>query len=166
MKLIVLAAITIVGLCLTATATARQKLYVLSSKGQDMAVIDVATNQIIGHVEVGDRPHGIAAPRSQDILYISTEHDNGLTVVDPRTDTVLKKYSIFGGRPNEIDITSDGRFIYLPILKDGLYQVFDTVEEKIVAELPTDGLPHNALFLQMTGLRTCHLWTGVINPHW
>jgi YVTN family beta-propeller protein len=145
MRLLYLAAMTLISLSLAAQATARQKLYVLSSEGQDMVVIDVATNQVIAHVEVGDRPHGIAAPQSQDILYVSTEHDDGLTVVDPRTDTVVKKYSIFGRRPNEIDITSDGRFIYLPILKDGVYQVFDTLEEKIVAEFPTDGLPHNAV---------------------
>jgi YVTN family beta-propeller protein len=144
-KFLYLAVVALLGLSLTSMATAGQKLYVLSSEGQDMAVIEVASNRILAHVEVGDRPHGIAAPRSQDILYVSTEHDNGLTVVDPRTDTVVKKYSVFGGRPNEIDITSDGRFIYLPILKDGVYQVFDTVAEKIVAEFPTDGLPHNAV---------------------
>jgi YVTN family beta-propeller protein len=140
-----IAVITFSLLCLSTSAMAKQKLYVLSSEGQDITVIDVATNKIIGNVEVGDRPHGIAAPRSQDLLYISTEHDNGLTVIDTRTDTVLKKYPIFGNRPNEIDITSDGRFIYAPILKDGVYQVFDTVAEKIVAEFPTDGLPHNAV---------------------
>lgn len=144
-KLKCLAAISLMSLSLAATAIAEQKLYVLSSEGQDMVVIDVATNRIVGNVEVGDRPHGIAAPRSQDILYVSTEHDNGLTVVDPLTDTVIKKYAVFGGRPNEIDITSDGRFVYLPILKDGVYQVFDTVKEEIVAQFPTDGLPHNAV---------------------
>ena len=137
-------AIALISLGITTTAMAKQKLYVLSSEGQDITVIDVATNKIIGSVEVGDRPHGIAAPRAQDVLYIATEHDNGLTVVDPRTDTVTKKYSV-GRRPNEIDVTSDGRFIYFPILKDGVYQVFDTLEEKIIAEFPTDGLPHNAV---------------------
>ena len=137
-------AIALISLGITTTAMAKQKLYVLSSAGQDITVIDVATNKIIGSVEVGDRPHGIAAPRSQDVHYIATEHDNGLTVVDPRTDTVTKKYSV-GRRPNEIDVTSDGRFIYFPILKDGVYQVFDTLEEKIIAEFPTDGLPHNAV---------------------
>jgi len=140
-----IAVITFILLGLSMSAIAKQKLYVLSSEGQDITVIDVATNEIIGNIEVGDRPHGIAAPSSQDVLYISTEHDNGLTVIDTRTDTVTKKYPIFGNRPNEIDITSDGRFIYAPILKDGVYQVFDTVDEKIIAEFPTDGLPHNAV---------------------
>lgn len=123
----------------------RQKLYVLSSNGNDVTVIDVASNSIIGSIEVGDRPHGIAAPRSQDVLYIATEFDNGLTVIDPVKDEVIKKYNIFGNRPNEIDVTSDGRFVYLPIMGHGVYEVFDTVQEKIVARIATDGLPHNVV---------------------
>jgi|TARA_Y100000310_G_scaffold270358_2_gene284137 YVTN family beta-propeller protein len=128
-----------------AAGETRQKLYVLSSAGNDVTVIDVATNAIIGSIEVGDRPHGIAAPRSQDVLYIATEFDNGLTVIDPVKDEVIKKYKIFGNRPNEIDVTSDGRFVYLPILGHGVYEVFDTLEEKIVARIATNGFPHNVV---------------------
>ena len=52
-----------------AAENGRQKLYVLSSAGNDITVVDVATNEIIGSIEVGDRPHGIAAPASQDVLH-------------------------------------------------------------------------------------------------
>ena len=104
----------------------RQKLYVLSSNADDMTVIDVATNQIIGSVKVGPLPHGIAAPRSVN-------------------DEVVKQYHMFGKRPNEIDVTADGRYVYVPALGDGVYEVFDTVKEKIVARIPTDGLPHNVV---------------------
>ena len=126
-------------------AGSHQKLYVLSSAGNDVTVIDVATNQIIGAIEVGDRPHGIAAPRSQDVLYVTTEFDNGLVVIDPATDVVVKKHKIFGSRPNEIDVTSDGRFVYLPILGHGVYEVFDTASEEIVARIATNGFPHNVV---------------------
>jgi len=128
-----------------AAANGRQKLYVLSSAGNDITVVDVATNEIIGSIEVGDRPHGIAAPASQEVLYIATEFDSGLTVVDPVHDVVVKKYNVFGERPNEIDVTSDGRFIYFPLFAAGVYEVFDTVKEEIVARIPTDGTPHNAV---------------------
>jgi len=104
-----------------AAANGRQKLYVLSSAGNDITVVDVATNEIIGSIEVGDRPHGIAAPASQDVLYIATEFDNGLVVVDPVNDVVVKRYNVFGDRPNEIDVTSDGRFIYFPLFAAGVY---------------------------------------------
>ncbi len=123
----------------------RQKLYILSSAGNDVTVVDVASNKIIGSIEVGDRPHGLASPASQDVLYVATEFDNGLVVVDPLRDVVIKRYNVFSARPNEIDVTSDGRFVYMPAHGAGVYEVFDTRAEKVVARIPTDGLPHNAV---------------------
>ncbi len=58
-----------------AAQQAHQKLYVLNENADDMTVIDVATNRIIGSVKVGPRPHGIAAPTSQDVLYVTTMGD-------------------------------------------------------------------------------------------
>lgn len=128
-----------------AVADTRQKLYILSSMGDDVTVVDTKTHQIIGSIQVGDRPHGIAAPRSQQVLYVSTEFDNGLAVIDPVKDELVGKYNIFGNRPNEIDVTGDGRFVYLPILGHGVYEVFDTVEERIVDRVATNGFPHNVV---------------------
>lgn len=129
-----------------ATAESRQKLYVLHSMGHELTIIDVATQNIIGTLDVGKLPHGIASPDSQKVLYVSIEGEDGMVVVDTQQDKVIKKYDVFGRRPNEIDVTSDGRIVYLPILGDGIYQVFDTEKGEIIAEIPTDGFPHNALF--------------------
>ena len=46
----------------------RQKLYITNSAGNDVTIADVATNKVIGRIEVGAKPHGIAAPASQDLL--------------------------------------------------------------------------------------------------
>ncbi len=124
---------------------ARQKLYILSSHSDDMTVVDVKTNEILKRIKVGLEPHGIAAPASQRLLYVATEGDRGLTLVDTVKDEVVKKYNIFGERPNEIEITSDGRFLYLPARGTGFYEVFDTEQEKIIARIPVDGGPHNAV---------------------
>lgn len=127
------------------SADVQQKLYVLSSLGSDVTVIDVASNKVIGTIEVGDRPHGIAAPRAQDRLFVAVEYDNALVVIDPVHDKVIKTYNFFGNRPNEIDVTADGRFVYLPILGHGVYEVFDTEREAIVARIATNGFPHNVV---------------------
>lgn len=129
----------------------RQKLYVLISNTDEMVVVDVATDQVLKTIKVGALPHGIAAPASQDVLYVSWEGDrrtgpgNGLTVVDPVRDEVIRTYNIFGPQLNEIDITSDGRFIYLPSRLDGVYEVFDTVQEKVIQKIPVDGWAHNVV---------------------
>jgi len=145
-RLLVTVALTLATAAAAAAAeTTHTKLYILSSAGNDMTVVDVATHEILGTVEVGDRPHGIAAPASDDLLYVSAEFENTLTVVDPLTDTVTKRYPMFGNRPNEIDVTSDGRIVYLPILGHGVYEVFDTRQEHIVERIATNGLPHNVV---------------------
>lgn len=123
----------------------RQKLYILSSKGDDVTVVDVATNQILKTITVGHEPHGVAAPKSEKLLYVATEGDKGMAVIDPARDEVIEKFNFFGRRPNEIEITSDGRFIYLPALADGVYEVFDTQKKQIIARIPTDGYPHNVV---------------------
>ena len=126
-------------------ATAEQRLYILNSLSNDMAVVDVASNEIIANVEVGPQPHGIASPASQDVLYVSTEGDGALVVVDLKTNEVTARYPVLATRPNEIEVTSDGRLIYAPINADGEYRVFDTKLEKIVATIPTPGGPHNVV---------------------
>ena len=123
----------------------RQKLYILSSNSDDVTVVDVATSKILGAVKVGKLPHGIATPKSQQPLYVATEGDDGLAVVDPVKDVLIKKYDFFGTRPNEIETTSDGRFVYVPAMGDGAYEVFDTKKESIITRIPTDGTPHNTV---------------------
>jgi YVTN family beta-propeller protein len=129
-------------LVLGGAAGAKQKLYVLSSAGDSVNVIDVATDRILTSIQVGKRPHGIAAPASQDVLWVTAEEEDQLVLVDLRKEAVVARYPV-GHRPNEIDVSADGRYVYVPVLRDGKYEVFDTVERKIVARISTDGFPHN-----------------------
>jgi len=127
------------------SSSVHEKLYVLHSLGEHVTVVDVASNTVIGQIQVGNLPHGLASPASQRLLYVSNEGDNSLSVIDTRTDQVIKVYEGLGRRPNEIDITSDGRLVYLPALQDGVYEVFDTELEKVITRHATDGFPHNAV---------------------
>jgi len=122
-----------------------QKLYVLNSGGGDITVIDVATNKILRTIRVGTLPHGVATTKAHDVLYISVERENALTIVDPVKDKVMKRYEFFGKRPNEIEVTSDGRFVYMPAFSDGKYEVFDTNNEEIIQRISVDGNPHNVV---------------------
>jgi YVTN family beta-propeller protein len=129
-------------------AKVHQKLYVTNSAGDDVSIVDPATNKPIGRIEVGPHPHGIAVPAAQDVVYVTIE-GNGkdkpgeLLWIDPRTDKVTKRLPI-GPEPNQLAVTPNGKFAYVPV-NDGHYEVIDLAAGKIVERIQTGGRPHNTL---------------------
>ncbi len=127
------------------TANVRQKLYVTNSAGDDVTVIDVATNKPIGRIEVGLHPHGIAVPASQDMVYVTIEGTTPgqLLWIDPFTDKIVKRMPI-GPAPNQLAVTPDGKFGYIPC-RDGYYEVVDLAKAEIIERIFTGGRPHNTV---------------------
>src|SRR5262245_57566098 len=77
----------------TPAVKVRQKLYVTNSAGDDITVIDVATNKPIGRIEVGPNPHGIAVPAAQNVILVTIEgrKPGELVWIDPRTDKITRR---------------------------------------------------------------------------
>jgi YVTN family beta-propeller protein len=127
-------------------AKVHQKLYVTNSAGDDITVIDVGTNKPIGRIEVGPNPHGIAVPASQDVIYVTIEghgpnRPGELLWIDPFSDRVTKRMPV-GPEPNELAVTPDGKFAYVPT-SNGYYEVIDLAKAKIIDRIFTGGRPHN-----------------------
>ncbi|HUY90770.1 MAG TPA: beta-propeller fold lactonase family protein [Pirellulales bacterium] len=124
-----------------------QKLYVANSAGNDIHVIDTATNRVIKRVEVGPQPHGLAATARGDQLFITIENTGGkageLLWFDPATDTVTRRMTV-GPRPNELACTPDGRLAYIPC-DDASWWVVDLERAEVVTKIATGGRPHNTL---------------------
>jgi YVTN family beta-propeller protein len=123
----------------------RQKLYVTNSAGDDVTIIDVATNEPIGRIEVGLHPHGIAVPASQNVVYVTIEgtKPGELVTIDPFTDKIVKRMPI-GPAPNQLAVTPDGRFAYIPA-SDGYWEVVDLAKHQIIKRIFTGGRPHNTV---------------------
>jgi YVTN family beta-propeller protein len=126
-------------------AKVKQKLYVTNSDGDDITVIDTATNKVIGRIEVGLHPHGIAVPAAQDFILVTIEgtKPGQLVWIDPVTDKVTQKMDI-GPAPNQLAVTPDGKTAYVPC-SDGNWQVIDVPNKKIVESIYVGGRPHNTL---------------------
>jgi YVTN family beta-propeller protein len=126
-------------------AKGRQKLYVTNSAGNDVTVIDVATNKVLGQIEVGPHPHGIAVPSSEDVMYVTIEGSKPgrLVTIDAHTDKVVRSMDV-GPAPNQLAVTPDGKFAYVPC-SDGYWDVVDLKEQKVLKRISTGGRPHNTL---------------------
>lgn len=142
--LALLVAISIAG---PAEAAQRGKLYVANSAGNDIHVIDTASNRVMRRIEVGPQPHGLVATERGDRLYLTIENTAGdvgeLVWFDPVSDTVTRRLQV-GPRPNQLACTPDGKLAYIPC-DDASWWVVDTVQSKILSRIATGGRPHNTL---------------------
>jgi YVTN family beta-propeller protein len=129
----------------TPATKVHQKLYVTNSAGDDVTVIDTATNKPISRIEVGPHPHGIAVPAAQNFLLVTIEgrKPGELVWIDPRTDKITRRMEV-GPAPNQLAITPDGKIAYVPC-SDGYWDVVDVVKGKVLKRVFTGGRPHNTL---------------------
>ena len=106
--------------------------------GNLMRVIDLEQRQIVGTVEFGKpvRPHcAVFGPRN-GLLYVTTELDNSVTVVDPQALKVLG--TIPTGQPEShmLAITRDGRRGYVSNVGPGTVSVLDLEAKKLLTIIP------------------------------
>jgi DNA-binding beta-propeller fold protein YncE len=128
------------------TAQTHEKLYVNSGEADtnNLTIFDVKTMTIIKKMTTGKHPHGVASPKTQDVLYIASETEGTVTKLDTVKDEIIETYGGWGTEPQESDITPDGRFLYQPSYA-GYWNVFDTQKKEIVSYIHTLGIGHNTL---------------------
>jgi DNA-binding beta-propeller fold protein YncE len=53
----------------------------ITQKAPKFTIIDPVNLKVVGGIKVGKNPHGLAASRASDRLYVSVESDNSLLAV-------------------------------------------------------------------------------------
>ena len=116
-----------------------------NSAGDNVHLIDPATNKVVGVIEGIEVNHGATVAPDGSRLYISNEADNTLDFVDAKTLKVTKKVKL-SGHPNNLAVSRDGRRVYIGIREPepGGVDVVDTASFTMVKTLPTQGAIHNA----------------------
>jgi YVTN family beta-propeller protein len=99
------------------SATAQQsKLRIVqtNSAGDNVHIIDAATNKVVGEIKGIEAPHGVTVAPDGSRIYISEQATNTVTVVDGKTLQVTTQIPL-SGNPNLIDLAPDGRRLYVAI---------------------------------------------------
>jgi len=114
-----------------------------NSAGDNVHIIDPATNKVVGEIVGIEVGHGAAAAPDGSRLYVSNEADSTLDVVDARTLRVMSKVELTG-HPNNISISRDGRRVYVAIREgSGVVDVVDTPSLALAKSIPIKGAVHN-----------------------
>jgi YVTN family beta-propeller protein len=115
-----------------------------NSAGENVHLIDPATNTVVGVITGIEANHGAGAAPDGSRIYISDEAESSLDVVDGSTLKVTKKIPL-SGHPNNMAVGRDGRRVYVGIIQEpGGVDVIDTTTLQRVKTIPTKGTIHNA----------------------
>jgi len=101
-----LAVVAAIALCTISVAAQHpQKVRIIqtNSAGDNIHVIDPATNKVVGVISGIEVNHGVGASPDGRRIYISDEAESTLDVVDPDTFKVIKKIPL-SGHPNNIAV--------------------------------------------------------------
>jgi YVTN family beta-propeller protein len=108
------------------------------SDGSNLVVIDIASRKVIGNIDFGHgvRPHCPLFGPKDGLLYVTTELDNSITVIDPHSLKIVG--SIPTGRPEShmLALTRDGRYGYTTNVGSGTISVLDMGARKTVEVIP------------------------------
>ncbi len=87
-------------------------IYVSNSSGDNVSVVDGATNAIVATINVSAPSSSLISPDGQFVYVQSRFPGNNITVIDSVTNTVIAMISnIFSGI-NQLTISSDGQKLY------------------------------------------------------
>ena len=114
-----------------------------NSAGDNVHIIDPATNNVVGVITGIEVSHGAAVAPDGSRYYFSNEAESTLDVVDQKTLKVTKSIPLTG-HPNNISISKDGRRVYVGIaVAPGAVDVIDTTSQERVKSIPVKGAVHN-----------------------
>jgi YVTN family beta-propeller protein len=106
--------------------------------GQEMVVIDLPSRTVTGKVDFGHgvRPHCPVYDRASGMLYVTTELDQTVTIVDPQTLKVVGTVPTGQKESHMLVISRDGKRGYTSNVGAGSVSVLDLPGRKTIAIIP------------------------------
>jgi DNA-binding beta-propeller fold protein YncE len=109
--------------------------------GRILRVIDVAQREIAGTVDFGHgvRPHCAVSDPKTGMLYVTTELENSIAVIDPAALKIVGTVPTGQAESHMLAITRDGRRGYTANVGPGTVSVLDLENKKLLKVIPISG---------------------------
>lgn len=108
------------------------------SNGNEMVVIDLLSHKVVGHVDFGHgvRPHEPVLNLHDGMLYVTTELDRAVTIVDPASSKIVGNIPTGQALTHMMALDHAGQFAYTANIEPGSVSVLDLRARKLVAVIP------------------------------
>jgi len=106
--------------------------------GSLLRVIDLTTRQITGTIDFGKgvRPHCAVIGPKNGLLYVTTELENSITIIDPATLKIVGSIPTGQSESHMLAISHDGRRGYTANVGPGTVSVLDMDAKKVLTIIP------------------------------
>jgi len=106
--------------------------------GTNVVVVDLKSHEVVGHIDFGKgvRPHCPVFDAKRNLLYISTELENSISIIDPKTLKIVG--SVPTGQPEShmFTLSHAGHLGYTANVGPGTVSVLDMDARKTLAVIP------------------------------
>jgi DNA-binding beta-propeller fold protein YncE len=108
------------------------------SDGRNLVVVDLASRKVSGTIDFGRgvRPHCPMIGPKDGLLYVTTELDKAVTVIDPKTMKIVGSIPTAQPESHMLAITRDGRRGYTANVGPGTVSVLDMQARKTIVVIP------------------------------
>ena len=106
--------------------------------GRMIDVIDLSTHTVVGHVDFGRgvRPHCPMIGPKDGLLYVTTELDHSISIIDPKTLKIVGSIPTNQPESHMLVISRDGRRGYTANVGPGTISVLDMEARKAITVIP------------------------------
>ncbi len=119
------------------------RVYQTNSAGDEVTIIDPATNKVVQTVKDIEVPHGVTFSPDGRRAYITCEAEKTVWAVDTKTAKLIAKAPL-SGHPNNLSISKDGARLFVAIaVAPGSVDVINTAGMKLEKTIPIRGAVHN-----------------------
>ena len=109
--------------------------------GRSIAVIDLATKKVTGTIDFGKgvRPHCPLIGPKNGMLYVTTELEKSVSIIDPKTLKIVGSVPTGQAESHMLVISKDGRRGYTANVGPGTGSVLDMEARKTLKVIPISG---------------------------
>jgi len=106
--------------------------------GREIAVIDLASRKVVHKIDFGHgvRPHCAIYDRNSGMLYVTTELDKSVSIIDPRSLKIVGSVPTGQEQSHMLALSRDGSRGYTANVGPGTVSVLDMKARKTVAIIP------------------------------
>ncbi len=106
--------------------------------GREMVVIDIPSRKVVDRVDFGHgvRPHCPVYDKVNGLLYVTTELDQTVTIIDPKTLKIVGTIPTGQKESHMLVISRDGKRGYTSNVGAGSVSVLDIAGRKTIAIIP------------------------------